>query len=65
MPKAAAPVLTLLQHESPARHFRPAATSDTYLLKALKFGAPVSAAQYEALRHAALDKGFVLHVKRA
>lgn len=63
--KPAAPVLTLLQHDQPARHYRPLAPSDTYLLKSLGFGDPVTEAQYQNLRQAALDKGMVIHVRTA
>ena len=61
--KATAPVLTLVQHATPAPHYRPQTTSDTYLLKALGYGDPVTAAQYERVRQAALDKGIVLSVR--
>lgn len=61
--KAAAPVLTLLTQPTQPVTYRPAQAGDTYLLRALKFGDPVTAAQYERLRQAALDKGIVLNVR--
>ena len=60
--KQSAPVLTLLQQGNPPTGYAHQATSDLYLLRALKFGTPVSPAQFPALRQAALDKGIVLHV---
>lgn len=63
--KATAPVLRLEAQgprDQPATGYRPADSASTYLLRALKFGDPVTAGQYERLRQAALNRGIVLSV---